>query len=93
MFWAGRGRCATGKERPADQLCAPYMGAHSREIWVHLGCIGHVRTAHAIHDRSDSHNVRSTVLPELLLQLAVKNRRQAVFENTLPAESGWLSDD
>ena len=24
---------------------------------------------------------------------AVKNRRQAVFENTLPAESGWLSDD
>ena len=24
---------------------------------------------------------------------AVKNRRQAVFENTLPAQTGWLRDD
>ena len=44
-----------------------------------------MRTAHVIHDRSDSHNVRSAVLPELLLQLLAGRRaasRQLLRENS-----------
>ena len=36
---------------------------------------------------------RETLLKESHVAPAVKNRRQAVFENALPAQTGWLRDD
>ena len=53
----------------------------------------------ATHDRHLRHGAQLAVAKTTYSNLtdgarpAVKNRRQAVFENTLPAQTGWLRDD
>ena len=91
--------------RKADLLAAPRSAAQrprpaqTQELPMVLLAIQELAARAATRDRHLRHSAQLAVAKTTCSNLtdgarpAVKNRRQAVFENTLPAQTGWLRDD